>query len=102
MNGEASNMTLLTFFKTTWHAEASGHLDYFEQYGGNLWFYCVYFCICIYAYSNGSYTVFLSLPHHNIVLDLNHLKCDGKGCQVLSGSVALTKMKIICQSPITF
>ncbi len=31
MNSEAKNMVSLMFFKTTWHVEASGHLDYFGQ-----------------------------------------------------------------------
>ncbi len=30
-NSEARNISSLTFFKTTWHVEAAGHLDYFAQ-----------------------------------------------------------------------
>ncbi len=31
VNSEAKNKTSVTFFKTIWHVEASGHLNYFRQ-----------------------------------------------------------------------
>ncbi len=34
VSSEAKNMASETFFKTTWHVEASGNFDY----GGILWF----------------------------------------------------------------
>ncbi len=30
LNSEAKNIASVTFFKTAWHVEASGHLDYFR------------------------------------------------------------------------